>query len=236
MLEELMNERADTQGRIEAARLAMTIHRDRLGHPQGAAAAIVKLLEEAPADGEALDMLLETDHAQYVREPLLVNARRALVESLATHPTDATTVRRLAKVARALSDDVLYQAALGVLEGRVARMIAERWRELAQRLHRLASYFGSAVATAFAPATPGPTAAASPATAALARPGLVHSEASSLMLAIVQALDRRLGLGVRVHLHETKSFAPTGLPVLNDLSALDRSKLGKQLFQVGCAH
>jgi tetratricopeptide (TPR) repeat protein len=115
MLEELMNERADAQGRIEAARLAMTIHRDRLGHPQGAAAAIVKLLEEAPADGEALDMLLETEHPEYVREPLLQNARRALVESLAVRPTDATTVRRLAKVARALSDDVLYQAALGVL-------------------------------------------------------------------------------------------------------------------------
>jgi len=115
MLEELMNERAEPQGRIEAARLAMTIHRDRLGHPQGAAAAIVKLLEESPADGEALDMLLETEHAAYVREPLLQNARRTLVESLSARPTDATTVRRLAKVARALSDEPLYQAALGVL-------------------------------------------------------------------------------------------------------------------------
>jgi tetratricopeptide (TPR) repeat protein len=115
MLEELMNERAEAAGRIEAARLAMTIHRDRLAHPQGAAAAIVKLLQESPADGEALDMLLETEHAAYVREPLLQNARRTLAESLASRPTDATTVRRLAKVAHALADDALYQAALGVL-------------------------------------------------------------------------------------------------------------------------
>ncbi len=63
MLEELMTERADAQGRAEAARLAMSIHRDRLGRPQGAAAAIVKLLEESPADGEALEMLLKTQHA-----------------------------------------------------------------------------------------------------------------------------------------------------------------------------
>jgi tetratricopeptide (TPR) repeat protein len=115
MLEELMNERTDAQGRIEAARLAMTIHRDRLGRPQGAAAAIEKLLQEAPADGEALDMLLQTEHPRIARDRLLENARRALVESLQREPTEVTSVRRLANVARALSDDALHQAALGVL-------------------------------------------------------------------------------------------------------------------------
>jgi tetratricopeptide (TPR) repeat protein len=115
MLEELMNERADTAGRVEAARLAMTIHRDRLMRSQGAAAAIVKLLQEAPADGEALDMLLETDHPQAVRDRLLENARRALVDSLQKRPTDATAVRRLAKVGRALCDEPLQRAALAVL-------------------------------------------------------------------------------------------------------------------------
>ena len=64
ILEELMHERPEPDGRIEAARLAMAIHRDRLGSPQDAAAAIVKLLEEAPGDGEALDMLLQTTHAE----------------------------------------------------------------------------------------------------------------------------------------------------------------------------
>jgi tetratricopeptide (TPR) repeat protein len=115
MLEELMNERAEVQGRIEAARLAMSIHRDRLGHPQGAVPAIVKLLWESPADGEALDMALETEQPRNVREQLLENARRALLDSLQKRPTEVTQVRRLAKVARALSDDALYQAALGVL-------------------------------------------------------------------------------------------------------------------------
>jgi tetratricopeptide (TPR) repeat protein len=115
MLEELMNERADAQGRIEAARLAMTIHRDRLGRPQGAAAAIARLLEESPADGEALDMLLEIEQPRGLRDRLLDNARRALVDSLQKQPTDVTAVRRLAKVGRALSDEALHGAALGVL-------------------------------------------------------------------------------------------------------------------------
>ena len=115
MLEELMNERTDAQGRIEAARLAMTIHRDRLLRPQGAAAAIVKLLQEAPADGEALEMLLETEHPRIVRDRILENARRALVDSLQKRPAEVTAIRRLAKVGRALSDDALHRAALAVL-------------------------------------------------------------------------------------------------------------------------
>jgi tetratricopeptide (TPR) repeat protein len=115
MLEELMNERTDAQGRAEAARLAMTIYRDRLRRPQGAAAAIVKLLEEVPADGEALDMLLQTQHAPAVRGRLLESARRSLVDALQKGPIDAASVRRVATLAQALSDDALHRAALGVL-------------------------------------------------------------------------------------------------------------------------
>jgi predicted Zn-dependent protease len=115
MLEELMNERADAQGRVEAARLAMSIHRDRLGRPQGAAGAIVKLLEESPADGEALEMFLQTEHSPAVRERLLEAARRALVDALQKRPTEVPLLRRLAAVTRALSDDAANRAALGVL-------------------------------------------------------------------------------------------------------------------------
>jgi hypothetical protein len=115
ILEVLMHERPESDGRIEAARLAMAIHRDRLGQPHGATAAIVKLLEEAPTDGEALDMLLQTDHPREVRDRLLKNARSSLVELLQKRPADVTGVRRLVKVARALPDDALQQAALGVL-------------------------------------------------------------------------------------------------------------------------
>jgi tetratricopeptide (TPR) repeat protein len=115
ILQELMHERPEAEGRIEAARLAMAIHRDRLGTPQDAAPAIVKLLEEEPGDGEALDMLLVTAHASDVRERLLESARTALVEKLQKRPTDPPVVRRLVKVARALKDDALQQAALGAL-------------------------------------------------------------------------------------------------------------------------
>jgi tetratricopeptide (TPR) repeat protein len=115
ILEELMNERPTPDGRIEAARLAMAIHRDRLNDPQGAARAVVKLLEESSIDGEALDMLLQTEHPADVRERLLKAARTSLVESLQSRPTELPGVRRLVKVSRALSDDALQQAALGVL-------------------------------------------------------------------------------------------------------------------------
>jgi lipopolysaccharide biosynthesis regulator YciM len=115
ILEELMHERPEADGRIEAARLAMAIHRDRLSEPQGAAKAIVKLLEEAPTDGEALDMLLQTDHPASLRERLLKNAHTTLIANLQKRPTDVTTVRRLVRVARAMGDDAQQQAALGAL-------------------------------------------------------------------------------------------------------------------------
>lgn len=115
ILEELMHERPAAEGRIEAARLAMAIHRDRLGDAQGGASAIVKLLEEAPTDGEAIDMLLQTEHAAPVRQRLLEAARTGLVEELQRRPSDVTGVRRLARVARALGDEGLQQASLGVV-------------------------------------------------------------------------------------------------------------------------
>jgi hypothetical protein len=116
ILQELMHERPEADGRIEAARLAMAIHRDRLGSPQDAAPAIVKLLEEEPGDGDALDMLLQTTHSNEVRDRLLVAARTALVATLERRSTDLPAVRRLVKVARALRDDALQQAALGALQ------------------------------------------------------------------------------------------------------------------------
>jgi tetratricopeptide (TPR) repeat protein len=115
ILEELMLERPDAPGRVEAARLAMAIYRDRLGNRQGAAAAVVKLLEEDPADGEALDLFLQTEHPPAVRQRLLDSARQALLKELDAHPTDAGAVRRLVKVARAQHDAPLHQAALGAL-------------------------------------------------------------------------------------------------------------------------
>jgi tetratricopeptide (TPR) repeat protein len=115
ILEELMQERPEADGRVEAARLAMAIHRDRLARPQDTGDAVIKLLEEAPTDGEALDMLLQIDVPRDMRDRLLRGARDALVEALQKRPADVTGVRKLVKVARALSDDAIHQAALGAL-------------------------------------------------------------------------------------------------------------------------
>ena len=113
-LEELMNERPERAGRIEAARLAMVIHRDRLG-AQGALAAVVKLLSELPSDDEALELLLRIDVPSELQRELLVQARRSLVELLRQHPMDPSRARRLFDVAQALGDDRLAQATLGAL-------------------------------------------------------------------------------------------------------------------------
>ena len=116
ILEELMQERPEAQGRIEAARLALAIHRDRLGDMTRAGRAVVKLLEESPADGEALDILFgldgvdaETLHSIYSR------AIEALLAALKTNPLDVTALKRLARVARAIADSELEHVALATL-------------------------------------------------------------------------------------------------------------------------
>jgi tetratricopeptide (TPR) repeat protein len=134
ILEELMRERPDSAGRTQAARLAMAIHRDRLANPEGAAAAITCLLEEAPSDPEGLDMLRQTSHPSEVRLRLLASARAALVGQLHDRPTDAVAIRQLAVVGEDLGDSALQRAALGALaclgasdaesSGRLARLAA----------------------------------------------------------------------------------------------------------------
>ncbi len=114
ILEELMHERAEPEGRVEAARLAMAIHRDRLGEPKAARAALHKLLDEAPMDGEGIDMLLSIEDDEAVRARYLLRAKTVLLEAVALKPHDVAAVRRLARVARALGEDDLQQAALSV--------------------------------------------------------------------------------------------------------------------------
>ena len=112
ILEELMHERPERDGRIEAARLAMAIHRERRMLPQEALAAATKLLEEAPTDGEAIDLVLSLERTVAHRQGLLERARDALLMSLHEGPTQLETHRRLARVCRALGDEVLEQSAL----------------------------------------------------------------------------------------------------------------------------
>jgi cellulose synthase operon protein C len=115
ILEELMNERTNKEGRIEAARLSMAIWRDKLKEPVRAAKAITKLLDEAPEDSEALDLVLEANFPASLKNTLLQRGRTALVEVLAKDPVDRERVARLTKIAKVLQDWPLRQATLGAL-------------------------------------------------------------------------------------------------------------------------
>jgi tetratricopeptide (TPR) repeat protein len=112
ILEELMLERPTSAGRVEAAQLAMAIRRDRLSDRAGATKAMVKLLEEAPSQGDAVDLLLDAPLPEDQRKRLLQAARAALLADVAAEPTRGPVVRRLARVAKALSDPSLEQSAL----------------------------------------------------------------------------------------------------------------------------
>jgi tetratricopeptide (TPR) repeat protein len=112
ILEELMVERPEREGRIEAARLAMAIHRDRIMSPATGLGAAKKLLDEAPTDGEAIDLLVSLDSHARERQPLLERAREALLMSLHEIPSDLDAQRRLARVAHTLGDGPLEHAAL----------------------------------------------------------------------------------------------------------------------------
>jgi cellulose synthase operon protein C len=112
ILEELMKDRTTPEGRIEAAQLAMAIHRDRLNDPNGAIPAIIQLLGESPKNGDAIDLLLVADADPVAKRDLLTRARAAIVDGLADEPLGGVVVERLARVAAALSDDALEHAAL----------------------------------------------------------------------------------------------------------------------------
>ncbi len=112
ILEELMLERATPAGRVEAAQLAMAIRRDRLSDRAGASKAMAKLLEESPGHGDAVDLLLDAPIPDADRRRLLLAARAALLDETAREPTKGPSVRRLARVARALDDPSLEQTAL----------------------------------------------------------------------------------------------------------------------------
>jgi hypothetical protein len=115
VLEQLMSERDTTHGRIEAARLAMAIYRDELGMPEAAQDAASRLLEEAPSDGEALDLALTGVFAESLTKKLLERGLSTLLEGLVKDPIDRAGVDRVARIAGRLNRTPLRQAALGAL-------------------------------------------------------------------------------------------------------------------------
>jgi tetratricopeptide (TPR) repeat protein len=115
ILEQLMNERDKPEGRIEAARLAMAIWRDKVQQPMRAEAAADKLLELVADDGEAIDLVLTTSFDSGFRARALGRAKQTLIQALAHNPCDAERVALLAKIAEAGQDTALRQATLGSL-------------------------------------------------------------------------------------------------------------------------
>ncbi len=115
MLEVLMNERAEPEGRAEAARLSMAIWRDKVKEPAKARAAVKKLLDEVPDDPEGLELVLQTSFDDAFRTSLLARGKQRLLDSLQVDPCDADRVALLARIAAAQGDLSLRQATLGVL-------------------------------------------------------------------------------------------------------------------------
>jgi cellulose synthase operon protein C len=137
MFEVLMLDRESAEGRIQAARLAMAIWRDKVSDPKSAKNAVIRLLEESPGDGEALDLVLSTDFSAQMKALTLGAGKSALVQALQKGPLDPDMVSRLGKIARATDDPALVQAALGALAalGRETPALAG---ELEQLDHRAA--------------------------------------------------------------------------------------------------
>jgi tetratricopeptide (TPR) repeat protein len=116
-LETLMVERKEPAGRIEAARLAMAIYRDKIGDASAAERAVAKLLEESSADPEALDLLLKHEDVGdgAWRQKAFERSRRNLVGGLSRAELDPSRVELLARIAKACKDNPLRQASLGAL-------------------------------------------------------------------------------------------------------------------------
>ena len=136
MLEQLMIERAEPAGRVEAARLAMAIWRDKVADPKGAKAAVEKLLGEIPDDPEALDLALTTAFDPAFRGRVLGRGKQSLIESLQKNPVDLERVSLLSKIADAEQDGALRQTTLGALValGKLDRSISDELASIDAKL------------------------------------------------------------------------------------------------------
>jgi tetratricopeptide (TPR) repeat protein len=114
ILERLMEERDQSAGRAEAARLAMAIYRDKLRQPSRAAKAVGRLLSEVPDDRESLELLLTADVSDALKSSAVPKAKQLILQSLADAPFDRPRVELLANIAALQKEPNLRRAALGV--------------------------------------------------------------------------------------------------------------------------
>ncbi len=131
VLEQLMEEREQASGRIDAARLAMAIYRDKLDKPKRAEKAVARLLREAPDDTEALGLVLRTELDLAQKKQWLHVGRQRLLAQLGTSPFDAPRLVLLAEILAWGSELDRHRAVLGVLEAlgdedRERRSVASR--------------------------------------------------------------------------------------------------------------
>jgi hypothetical protein len=139
VLEELMVQRETSEGRVEAARLALALYRDRIRIPTRAFTAVERLLQEAPADGEALDFVLSGALKNPLSRNLLQRGRVATISELEKSPLDLERTQRVAEIAKKIDDSQLRQVSLGAvvaLGGGNSRILAEL-SELDTRIARV---------------------------------------------------------------------------------------------------
>lgn len=115
MFETLMNERDSSAGRIEAARISLAIWRDKLRDPLGAQKAAQKILDEAPDDTEAIEIILQTSFDEAFRTRMLARGKQHIVDALQRDPIDPERVDLLSRIAATQGDLALRQATQGVL-------------------------------------------------------------------------------------------------------------------------
>lgn len=115
---------------------------------------------------------------------------------------------------------------------RLSSFIAtRRLEDLATAVAATTSTVSASTATTTATASASAVTSAA-ATALFAGTGFVDGQRASAVILLMQSSDRFVGGIVIPHLHETETFAPTGVPVLDDLSTLHRAELAEQGLQV----
>ena len=115
ILERLMTEREHAKGRVEAARLALRIHRDKLEQPAQAEKAVTQLLEELPDDSEGIETLLHLDVSEQLKRRAVPAAAKLIAARLAGDPIDLRRLRLMVDIAAAESQLDLQHSALGVI-------------------------------------------------------------------------------------------------------------------------